>query len=391
MRLLLVDDDSSILQMLETIVQALEPGWQTQRADSGPRALKIMENESFDLIISDMGMPVMTGAQLLNEVMRRYPETSRIILSGYSEHDHILQTVGATHQFLAKPFTIPAFQTALRRICAVRELARNDRVQKLLPPQASLPNVPAVYFNIVDLLHKSPSDPASVVATVSSDPEITNEIIRLVNLQVSAPGQPVASLNDAFTLLGIGAAPSLALCAHLLSTFESPDQVAWPTEPVWHHCFRVAQNARKIALIETGNETFAEQVFTAGLLHEVGRLLLAQNHSALFLPLPARAAVQTKPLHELERETFAATHAEIGACLLHRWGLPTPIIEAVAFHCEPARVADPSLAPLTFLHVANALDEAKQSQQAAPLLLDSAYLDQLGLSDRLSNWQQALL
>src|SRR5689334_14452665 len=103
MRLLFVDDDPSIVQMLKTVVEVLEPAWQTRSAESGPRALKLMETDRFDVIISDMGMPGMTGAQLLNEVMRRYPQTSRILLSGYSERDPALRLLGATHQFLPKP------------------------------------------------------------------------------------------------------------------------------------------------------------------------------------------------------------------------------------------------------------------------------------------------
>jgi HD-like signal output (HDOD) protein/CheY-like chemotaxis protein len=391
LRLLFVDDDPSILQMLQMIVQTLEPAWETEVADSGTSALRMMERQTFDVIISDMGMPGMTGAQLLNEVMRRFPKTGRIILSGYAEQDGVLRSIGAMHQFLPKPFAIPAFREALHRICGLRERLRTEELQKLVPHDGSLPTIPAAYFKILEA-PDGRSGAERVAEALSSDPRLTRRLLDVVNSSSLGPGHKVTDALDAVNLLGIGIIRTLVLFVHLSSGFKPPQSDSWSTERLCHHSLGIGRCAEKIAQLETGNETLAEQSFAAGLFHEIGRLLLAQNFSATYVPLIVSAAQKTKPLVELEREAFGATHAEAGAGLLDFWGLPVSLIEAVALQYEPDLTTDPVLSPLTFLHVANVLDEASRTNdpEDAVLRLDSTYLDKLGLSGRISAWQQAV-
>ena len=133
----------------------------------------------------------------------------------------------------------------------------------------------------------------------------------------------------------------------------------------------------------------AEEAFTAGLLHDIGKLALADNPSLKYLELMARAQAENQRLIEVERETFQATHADVGAYLLDLWGLPAPLIEAVAFHHEPSRVEEAEFNSLTAVHVANALEH--QSQETAPCLeLDAEYLTRLNLTDRLEAWGEEM-
>ncbi len=391
MRLLFVDDDPSIVQMLKTVVEVLEPAWQTRSAESGPRALKLMETDRFDVIISDMGMPGMTGAQLLNEVMRRYPQTSRILLSGYSERDPALRLLGATHQFLPKPFAIPAFQAALHRIRALRDVTHDAQVEKLVPRDDSLPRLPAVYFKLLEVQQDAVCREEHVAEILAGDPGLTGKTLQTINSGLLTEAYEVSTADEAIRILGVETIRSLLLCVHLLSAFDLDPSQGWCVDELWRHSGRVAQIASKIALIETGNDDLAGQAFTAGLLHEVGRLLLARNFSTAYVPLIARAAREKKPLLELENEAFGATHAGVGACLLHLWGLATSLIEAVALQYAPSRATEQVLSPLTLVHVANILEEAAQSQTPSEIMprLDACYLDKVGLSDRLPTWQQA--
>ena len=391
MRLLFVDDDPSIVQMLETVVEALEPTWQTQSADSGSRALRLMEENRFDVIISDMGMPGMTGAQLLNEVMRRYPETSRILLSGYSEHDHLFSSFGITHQFLPKPFAIPAFQAALHRIRGLREMLRSEQLQKLLPRNRSLPALPAVYFKILETQQDPACSVERIAEVLSDDSELSAKILEKINGGSFTNGREVSTAAEAVRLLGADTIGSLAIGVHLFSAFNGPGLDGSWVDDLWRHSLTVAQVARKVALLETGSGDLAEQAFTAGLLHETGRLLFARTSSAPYAQLIARASQENKSLLQIEHEVLGATHAEVGGCLLHLWGLSTPISEAVAFQYEPSRATDRALSPLTVLHAANILEEAARSQIPGEVMLrlDSRYFAELGISDRLSVWQKA--
>ena len=97
-RILFVDDEALVLQGLQRMLRPLREEWDMEFAESGVKALELMAQHPFDVIVSDMRMPGMNGAQLLNEVMVRHPQTVRLILSGQAEKDLIVKCVGATHQ-----------------------------------------------------------------------------------------------------------------------------------------------------------------------------------------------------------------------------------------------------------------------------------------------------
>jgi HD-like signal output (HDOD) protein len=150
--------------------------------------------------------------------------------------------------------------------------------------------------------------------------------------------------------------------------------------------------ARKIAELAHGDEKLMEQAFTAGMMHDVGKLILAENISEIYLPLTAEAQKQKRPLVEAERESFHATHAEAGACLLDLWGLPTPLVEAVGLHHEPTKTNALVFSPLTAVHVANVLEHETGVQDSNIVLneLDLGYLGGIGLADRVDFWRAEL-
>jgi YesN/AraC family two-component response regulator len=94
-RILFVDDEPQVLKLLQLMLRPISAEWEVVCADSGEAALKVMEASSFDIVVSDMRMPGMNGAQLLNEIMKRHPSTLRIILSGYADQEIVLKCVSA--------------------------------------------------------------------------------------------------------------------------------------------------------------------------------------------------------------------------------------------------------------------------------------------------------
>ncbi|HZQ45565.1 MAG TPA: response regulator, partial [Verrucomicrobiae bacterium] len=101
-RILFVDDEPLVLQGLQRMLFSMRREWDMRFATDGHEALKMLAESPADVVVSDMRMPQMNGAQLLNEVMRLYPKAVRVILSGFSDQEMIMQCVGGTHQFLSK-------------------------------------------------------------------------------------------------------------------------------------------------------------------------------------------------------------------------------------------------------------------------------------------------
>jgi len=128
---------------------------------------------------------------------------------------------------------------------------------------------------------------------------------------------------------------------------------------------------------------------TIGLLHDVGRLVLAANLPELFDRAYQLGERKQVPHWEAEKEVFGATHAELGAYLIGLWGLPEHIVEAVAYHHSPSKCPHPGSAMLTSLHVADSLASVGLEHEGAvhhpeP---DVQYLVAMNLGDRLPAWR----
>jgi HD-like signal output (HDOD) protein len=392
-RVLFVDDEPMMLDLLRMTVEMMSGEWETRFAESGHRALSLMEKEQFDLVVSDMRMPGMTGVQLLNEVMRRHPATSRIILSGYADREDLLRCVGVTHQFLAKPCELPAIQATLKRIQGLRERLRSPEIQKLVAERQTLPSIPAVFFRIVEALQQPDCPLESISQVVASDAALTAKLLQVVNSAFFGFAREVSSAHEAVLLLGVGTIRCLALTLHLFSAFKGPGSDVLSAERIWRHSMQVGQWAKRIAELEGGDGHLVEQCFTAGILHDVGKLILAETLSDKYLDLIARAESGGRLLADLEQEELGATHADVAAYLIDLWGLPGALVEAVALHHDPARAVELTFGPLAALHTANVFANAaeKTHSSRAQEELNGLYLDQLGLSNRPAYWRGQLL
>ena len=389
-RVLFVDDEPVILELIALGLKSMAEEWETTFAHSAEEALRLMTGQPFDLVVSDMGLPGMNGAHLLNEVMRRFPATIRLILSGHADRESMMKCAGSTHQFLLKPFRLGELKAALKRIRRLKERLGSQEIQKLVARRESLPSVPNVYFQILEALQDPHCPLERIGGVIATDPALTTKLLQLVNSGFLGAARRISTVDEAVLLVGTGTIRSLALTLNLVSVLQTAPADDRSLERVWRHSVRVGQLARQLAQLETADEHLAEEAFTAGLLHDVGKLLLADNPAVRYLRLAARAREENRRLIELERAELQATHAEVGAYLLDLWGLPLPLVEAVAFHHEPSRIAELAFSALTVVHVANVLEAEAAPGDGPPDSLDLPYLDALGVAGRLDAWRQEI-
>jgi putative nucleotidyltransferase with HDIG domain len=392
-RVLFVDDEPIILELLKAALAMEADQWEASFAASGEEALQLLGGRTFEIVVSDMHMPGISGAQLLNEVMVKYPSTIRVILCGAADREQVLRCVGATHQFLTKPFQLKSLRATLNRFRSLRSRLPDAEILKQLPKRERLPSIPAVYLKILSAL-EDPECPAQRIGEiVATDPGLTAKILQMVNSAFFGFAREVSNAEEAVMLLGVSNIRALALTAHLFSSFKPVTSTEWSAEQVWNHSIRVGRIARRIAELEEADERFCEQTLTAGLLHDIGQLILAENLGIKYLDLHARARTEARPTAEVEREVLGVNHAEVGGYLLDLWGLPPALVEAVAFHHEPGKNTEPIFSPLTAVHAANALEQSVAEPGGEPLPLvdvDLRYLETLGLAEHLPFWQEDL-
>ena len=149
--------------------------------------------------------------------------------------------------------------------------------------------------------------------------------------------------------------------------------------------------AQAIARMENSEQKIVDEAFVAGLLHDVGKLVLASNFPGDYSRILGIGRHGSASLVAAEENTFGANHAEVGGYLLGLWGLPVPVVEAIALHHNPQQCTHMSFSPLTAVHAANALVnfDGVRDKVFRSSILDSSYLTLLGLDNRLSSWQVA--
>jgi putative nucleotidyltransferase with HDIG domain len=224
---------------------------------------------------------------------------------------------------------------------------------------------------------------------VARDPALSAKLIHLANSAVFGLQLEVASPKDAVTYLGLETTRALVLMAHSFAFFDQVIPSRFSIEHLQAHSLNTAHIARRIAEAEGQESQQADQAFTAGLLHDIGKLVLAANLPEAFSQALAMAAEQRRSLWETESQIFGASHAEIGAVLLGHWGLPLPVLQAVAgHHCPELGGQFPGFSTVTAVHVADVLEHESGSGNLTTAVLDLSYLQLLDSEGRLECWRQ---
>ena len=389
-QLLFVDDETKLLDGLKRSLRPMRHEWNMTFVASGAEALMALEQAPFDVIISDMRMPGMDGAQLLNEVQQRYPQIVRIVLSGHSDKEMIYQSIAAAHQYLDKPCESELLQAAVMRACALRELLGNDSLRGLVTGMRQIPSQPTLYAEIRREAESTTASIGTIGAIISKDMGMTAKILQLVNSAFFGLRGTVSTAVQAVNLLGLDTVQALVLTVHVFSQFTSSRSSLFSMDRLLAASLETGSLAREIAKAEQAPALVVEQAYTAGLLHDVGSLVFAANVLGRYDATLKTAHDKDIPVWEVERQEFGASHADVGAYLLGLWGLGDPIVEAVAFHHHPSDCMGKTFSPLTAVHVANVLQQelSQQVTEGAASQIDSTYLETLHMTDRLPHWRE---
>lgn len=376
MKVLFVDDEPHILEGLERMLFDLDK-WEITCVDSGPAALTELAVASYDVIVADMRMPGMDGAALLREVHGRYPEVVRIVLSGHSELEAAVRAVPVAHQFLSKPCQAEVLQEAVERACGLRELLTAEAVRRTVGSVDALPSVPRLYAQLTQALSNPDVDAREVADIISQDPAMCAKVLQLVNSAFFSRAARISDIRQAVPRLGFQMVKNLALSVEV---FRPPKNMrrlkGFSIEQLQRHSLCAATLAGGMF----ADRAQSADAFMAAMLHDLGKLILAAELPDRLEAALSLASSENLPLHEAEQRLMAVSHAEIGAYLLGLWGLPYPIVEAVANHHHPERVPRRTgFGLLEAVYTANCL-----ANGAEP---DAAFLEQCGVADRVDDWR----
>lgn len=389
-KILFVDDETNLLAGLQRMLRGMRNEWQMAFASSGHEALEILRSDSFDVIVTDMRMPGMDGCQLLNEVKERYPNIVRIILSGHSDKEEVLKSIGPVHQYLSKPCDAEVLKSTIARACAMRHLLENDSLIKIISRIESLPSLPSLYTDVIEAVNSPNGSLARVGEIISKDVGMSAKILQLVNSSFFGLPTHVSSPARAVAMLGLETVKALVLGVKIFSQFSRPDSPGYSIANLWNHSVTTSCIAKNIAENLKLKQTEIDDSFLAGMLHDIGKLILLDRMTAACEEIIKVVISSGCPLFEAEQKVLGATHAQVGAYLLGIWGFPQSIVEGIAFHHCPGKCSNGGLSILTAVHLANGF-EHKNSPDAINEAghFDIDYLSKLGIDDQIDGLQLA--
>jgi HD-like signal output (HDOD) protein/CheY-like chemotaxis protein len=354
-RVLFVDDETALLDGLRGRLRALRSRWEMVFVESGSRAIAEMEQHPVDVIVTDMRMPGMDGAQLLSTVRDRWPGTIRIVLSGYSEDEQSKRLLTIAHQYLNKPCDAQQIENAIERCVRLHELLTDPKLRAAVGHVGRLPAIPRIFSKLCDALARPDASVQEVADIVGEDPAIAAKVLQIVNSAFFRLTRRITRIDQAISYLGFNAIRTLVTSVEVFCLWQPRAAcVGIDPEGLQRRAHRVAAAMRVLS----AGTSIVDDALLAGLFHNIGYWVLLQERRQDLVRAIEVAKADGIALHEAERIVIGASNAQVGAYLLGLWGMPYPVIEAIAFQHHPERVEQQQFDVLAALITAQRLSVA---------------------------------
>ncbi len=385
--ILFVDDEPNILSGLQRMLRFLRNEMDLHFVESGKGALEFMAAHHVDVIVSDMRMPGMDGATLLTTVQEQFPHAIRIMLTGQADEDSVLRTVGVVHQFLAKPSSPETLKEVLGRACALQDLLKNEQLKALISRLGQLPSLPAVYAKLQNALKNPECGLKDVAAIIEQDLAMSAKVLQLVNSAFFGFFKNIDSPARAVNLLGLDTVKGLVLGIGVFTELKPTVETIFSIQSLWEHSMGVAAFAKTITQAETDTKELVDHAFIAGLVHDIGKLLLFSSLHQQYTEVITLAQSQDMAFCQAEQQILNADHTDAGGYLIGLWGLPGPVVEAVTFHHRLDQYPNPSFCTAVAVHAADVIYHTLYPDpHFARPVLNRLYLEQAGVDHRFDHW-----
>ena len=356
--ILFVDDDKIMLDSLKRMLYSMREEWIILYASSAAAALDILDKYSFDVIVSDMHMPDMDGAELLRLVKEKYPQTIRFILSGYNDRKTIIKTIESADQFISRPCTKNDLVDAINKACEVKKLVSEPQnnnkptdFKNIVREMTTLPTLPTLYIKLKELLESPTSSFKDIAEIISQDITVSAKVLQLVNSAFFGLKKRIENIQHAVIYLGTETLRAIILTTNVFSQFNSKEIETFGIKQMYLHSIIVSALSRQIAQTIVDDQKFIDEAVVAGMLHDIGKIIFIKNTPSDYEKILTIQQSEKERSYVIEKKQLSVTHAEAGAYLMGIWGLSDVIVNGILYHHSPQGFADVS----TVVNIANSI------------------------------------
>ncbi len=237
-----------------------------------------------------------------------------------------------------------------------------ERYSRIIHELGQIPTMPSIAARVMQIVNNPSSSSDDLANFLSRDVALTSKVLRLANSAFYGIPRSISSVNSAIVILGFNTIRSLVLSASILKAFPTPSKGAsFDRKEFWKHCFMVGVAARMLARHYRRKKMVdLEIVFSAGLMHDIGKLILDQFAHDDYMTVLMTAREKGIPIYVAEREGLGMTHAEVSGMLVEKWQMPAELIAPIIHHHSPLD-AGPHTDVAILVHIANHLCHLKGS------------------------------
>lgn len=380
-------------QALADIAQALGEQWEATLVSCEADASAQLEEHAFDVLLADFNLGSGDGSDLLNHALEKRPKMVRALLAYEADLALVAAKVTDPYLILPKPIEPVSLKSRLEDALVPQDSSADQTASSPASAAGPAPFVPPVYAEVLKALEMPDVTKELIAQVIATDAALTSELMALSHSAYlgskRSPTDPLAAV----TSLGLDTVKGLVMALQFLAEHSNLRPGYLDLNQIWRHSTRVALLARDLVLFETRDRTLAAAALTAGLLHDLGKVVLVMNFDDMYGRVHSLGRKQPVPLWDIEKEIFGANHGEIGGCLVGMWNMPLPIVDAVALHHEPPLGEQTQLTPLAAVHVANVFAHELWPTAdgfVAPKI-HNAFLNEIGLLKRLPVWRAAIV
>jgi HD-like signal output (HDOD) protein len=386
-----VDDQELVMETAVLIMRSIDPEWEVSGFKDPLAALAAVRAKPPDLILSDQLMPEMLGSQLLELVREIAPTAIRIIMSGFvALNKRALPT--SAHQYIAKPFDTIKLRETIRRSFAAQDRVADKGLQAIATSLRSIPSLPQAHHALLQELADSSNGMSKIARLVTEDAGLSVKVLQLANSSLFGQDYLIEKPFEAVMCLGTDMITAVVLSQSLFRHYELVTLAEMDPRRIWSHCWQTACFAQHLAREMRLTRIAGEEAFLAGLLHETGRFILADNFPDKYRAACQSAREKNSPLAPCLRETFITSPTQISAYILELWGMPQGVIAAIGQLDSPQADTTNAFTVASALYLGDGIASRQTPADIFPPEdWDTGYLTAIGCREKIAAWEKLSL
>ncbi|MCB0334694.1 MAG: HDOD domain-containing protein [Bdellovibrionales bacterium] len=379
-QVLFVDDDVKLLQGLGRMLRPMRKVWNMEFAYGGPAGIEEIRSRQYDVVVSDMRMPEISGVDLLKEVSHHCPDSVRVVLSGEAKQDSVYQVLKYAHQYIAKPCDAQGLQKKVQLACDARDLLEQSVLKHSICNISVLGSSAQYYDELLEALAEEEPSLRKVSMIIASDLAMTVKVLQFANSAFFGGNNKVLDVFAATKILGIEVIRELCTRGHIVKS-QHEELRENRGRLLNYQSLIVAKLAHAIALEENLSEKEAAQAYTAGLLHNLGLHILAQVDGRSLQEILDYSTRNNCWLSSAEVEVLGLNSTQLGAALLTLWGIPRSLSYLVENYNDAPVLERAEFDVLSCVYCAFHFCYGKENS-----LSDDEYLKSFGKEHKVPQW-----